>query len=179
MQTRFPQRERLQIFPALAAGLPEELRSGAAVLDGEIVCLDPDGKSQFEELLFRRGEARFQAFDLLWYEGDDLRYSPLIERKALLRAITPQRGAWLRYSGHVEREGEELFKLACEHDLEGIVAKHLLSPYILDSEPRWLKIRNTDYSQWVGREELFERERSNDPDLSLWDDCTLVCANAE
>ncbi len=49
-------------FAALAAGLPDELRAGAAVLDGEIVCLDSNGKSQFEELLFRRGEVRFQAF---------------------------------------------------------------------------------------------------------------------
>src|SRR5262249_22990992 len=82
-------------FPALAAGLADELRAGAAVLDGEIVCLDDDGKSQFEELLFRRGEARFQAFDLLWCEGDDLRYSALVERKARLRAITPQTADWL------------------------------------------------------------------------------------
>ncbi len=163
-------------FPDLTAGLPNELSAGAAVLDGEIVCLDSGGKSQFEELLFRRGEARFQAFDLLWCDGDDLRYSALIERKARLRGITPQRGAWLLYTGHVEREGEGFFKLACEHDLEGVVAKHRLSPYIPDSEPRWLKIRNTDYSQWAGREELFERERVGGPDLSLWDDCTLACA---
>ena len=166
-------------FPGLAAGLADELRVGAAVLDGEIVCLDSDGKSQFEELLFRRSEARFQAFDLLWCDGNDLRYSPLIERKARLHAITPQRGAWLLYSGHVERDGEEFFKLAREHDLEGIVAKHRFSPYILDSEPRWLKIRNTEYSQWAGREELFERERANDPGPTLWQDCALACAAAD
>jgi len=126
-------------FPAFTVGLPDDLRASAAVLDGEIVCLDSDGKSQFEELLFRRGEARFQACDLLWCDGDDLRYVPLIERKARLRAITPQRGACLLYSGHVEREGEEFFKLACEHDLVGIVAKHRVSPYIPNSEPGWLR----------------------------------------
>jgi bifunctional non-homologous end joining protein LigD len=147
-------------FPDLCAAIPEELRAGAAILDGEIVCLDSDGKSQVEELLFRRGEARFQAFDLLWCEGADLRYSPLIERKARLRAITPECGTWLLYSSHVERNGEEFFTLACEHDLEGIVAKHRFSPYIPDSRPSWLKICKTDYSQWIGREELFERERA-------------------
>src|SRR5262249_50086003 len=93
-------------FPGLTAAIPDELRADAAVLDGEIVCLDLYGKSQFEDLLFRRGEARFQAFDLLWCDGEDLRYSSLIERKARLRAITPNRGAWLMYSGHVERQGE-------------------------------------------------------------------------
>ena len=166
-------------FLALAAGLPDELRAGAAMLDGEIVCLDSNGKSQFEHLLFRRGEARFQAFDLLWSDCDDLRYSPLIERKTGLRSITPKRGAWLLYCGHVEREGEGFFKLACEHDLEGIVAKHRFSPYLPDSEARWRKIRNTNYSQWSGREELFERERAHDPDIALWDRCALACVGIQ
>jgi len=74
-------------FPDLTSGLPRELQAGVAVLDGEIVCLDSDGKSQFEELLYRPGEARFQAFDLLLCDGDDMRYSPLVERKSRLRAI--------------------------------------------------------------------------------------------
>jgi ATP-dependent DNA ligase len=47
------------LFRALNATLPTELKSQPAVLDGEIVCLDADGKSQFEDLLFRRGEPRF------------------------------------------------------------------------------------------------------------------------
>jgi hypothetical protein len=40
----------------------------------------------------------------------------------------------------------------------------------------WIKIRNGNYSQWVGREELFERERGGDPDFRGWDDCVRVCA---
>lgn len=40
----------------------------------------------------------------------------------------------------------------------------------------WFKIRNQHYSQWVGREELFELERSRYPDDQLWDHCTLACA---
>jgi hypothetical protein len=46
--------------------------------------------------------------------------------------------------------------------LEGIVAKRRGDPY-LPEHARWLKIRNQNYSQWVGREELFERERETDP----------------
>jgi len=42
-----------------------------------------------------------------------------------------------------------------------------------------MKIRNTDYSQWVGREELFERERASDPDVDLWKECALACAAAD
>jgi bifunctional non-homologous end joining protein LigD len=60
-------------FPALAESLPAELRAGSAILDGEIVALDRHGKTQFRDLLFRRGEPRYYAFDLLWCDGEDLR----------------------------------------------------------------------------------------------------------
>src|SRR5690349_20492726 len=52
-------------FPGLCAGLARDRR---CVLDGEIVCLDSHGKPQFLDLLFRRTEPNFYAFDLLWDE---------------------------------------------------------------------------------------------------------------
>ena len=58
-------------------------------MDGEIVCLNDEGKPEFRDLLFRRGEARSVAFDLLWCDGQDLRYTPLTERKHKLRSILP------------------------------------------------------------------------------------------
>ena len=64
---------RFKSFPALAEVLPAELRARSAILDGEIVALDRQGKTQFKDLLFRRGEPRFYAFDLLWADGEDLR----------------------------------------------------------------------------------------------------------
>src|SRR5690348_11293452 len=68
-------------FPELNISLPLECRAQAAVLDGEIVCLDDTGQTNFENLLFHRGEPRFYAFDLLSSEGEDLRFLPLEERK--------------------------------------------------------------------------------------------------
>jgi hypothetical protein len=59
-------------------------------------------------------------------------------------------------------DGESLFRLACAHDLEGIVAKRKFDPY-LEGPASWLKIRNREYSQWAGRDELFERERGGRP----------------
>jgi ATP-dependent DNA ligase len=56
--------------------------------------------------------------------------------------------------------------LACENDLEGIVAKRRSDPY-LPEQASWLKICNQDHSQWVGREDLLERERGNDPDFQV------------
>ncbi len=82
------------------------------------------------------------------------------------------------YCDYVQEDGEGLFRLACEHDLEGIVAKHKYSPYVPDREPTWLKIRNRSYSQWVGREELFERERHEGTGAVGWDESVKVCATA-
>jgi bifunctional non-homologous end joining protein LigD len=78
-------------FTDLCAGIELFLKPRQAVLDGEIACLDDQGYSQFNELLFRRGAPRFCAFDLLFLDGKDLRDQPLIERKG-----TPQdRPGWL------------------------------------------------------------------------------------
>lgn len=122
-------------FPDLCLAMPASLKVRSAVLDGEIVSLDASGKSQFRDLMFRRGEPRFYA-------------------------IVPRHGDRLLYCDHVEEDGEALFRLACEHDLEGIVGKRKDAPYDSAQETTWLKIRNRRYSQWIGREELFERERS-------------------
>jgi len=53
------------------------------------------------------------------------------------------------------------------------LARHR-DPYVVE-HASWLKIRNREYSQWVGREELFERERGRDPDFQVWDSCALAC----
>lgn len=165
-------------FRRLRESLFADLKVDSAVLDGEIVCLDDTGKTQFHDLLFRRGNPCFVAFDLLWYNGQDLRYSPLTERKQKLRSILPANSECIMFCDHVERDGEGLFRLACENDLEGIVAKRKFDPY-LPGQASWLKIRNTSYSQWENRQDLFERERESDPDSSMWDDCVRVCVEAK
>ena len=96
---------------------------------------------------------------LRFRNGEDTRYLPLIDRKQRLRRVVPKRGERLLYCDHVDDDGEALFRLICEQDLEGIVAKHASHPY-LPEHANWLKIRNRKYWQWVGREELFERERA-------------------
>jgi ATP-dependent DNA ligase len=67
----------------------------------------------------------FYAFDLLWLDGEDVRPRPLEERKRLLRSIAPEQPSVLLYANHIERTGIDFFRLACEQDLEGIVAKEL------------------------------------------------------
>jgi bifunctional non-homologous end joining protein LigD len=171
---------RFSGFSDLCAGIEFSLGARHAVLDGEIVCLDEDGCSQFNQLLFRRGTARFCAFDLLHLNGKDLRDRPLIERKRELGKVVPQDSVFLLCVDHVEVEGERLFELACERDLEGIVAKHRLSRYVVeDGNPAWVKIRNRRYSQMVGRDKLFERryEEKGAPEIG-WDVCDRAVAAA-
>jgi bifunctional non-homologous end joining protein LigD len=98
----------------------------------------------------------FCAFDLLWLGGEDLRARPLIERKRLLRSIVPEQPQSMLYAEDIERNGVKFFRLACKQDLEGIVAKLKHGAY----GERWFKIRNPAYSQYEGRWELFEKQRT-------------------
>jgi bifunctional non-homologous end joining protein LigD len=68
-----------------------KLKVQNAVIDGEIVCLDSEGRNIFNELLFRRGCPIYCAFDILYLNDRDLRQLPLIERKEKLRAVTAHR----------------------------------------------------------------------------------------
>src|SRR5438874_10969882 len=139
--------------------------AGKTVLDGEIVCLDKRGRPQFRDLLFHRGESCFFAFDLLMSDGKDLRSEKLTDRKhELRRLLTKAPASRMLYADHVERHGMALFQRVCEMDLEGIVAKHSFGVYVTEQEhTTWFKIKNRDYSQMAGREELFERERHKEP----------------
>ena len=80
-------------FRELANSL-RQLKVKSAIIDGELACLDSEGRSIFNELLFRRGCPIFYAFDLLYLNGRDLRQLPLIERKEKLRQII-EKSAWI------------------------------------------------------------------------------------
>ena len=58
------------------------------------------------------------------------------------------------------------------------MAKHKHAPYLPAHETSWFKIRNRSYSQWAGRDALFERERERNPDVVGWDSCVRACAAA-
>jgi bifunctional non-homologous end joining protein LigD len=82
-----------------------------AIVDGEIVCLDGEGVSLFNQLTFRRGVPYFYAFDLMWLDGQDLRSLPLIQRKELLRhLILGADNPALLYADHLEQFGVEFYE---------------------------------------------------------------------
>jgi bifunctional non-homologous end joining protein LigD len=140
-------------YPELA-GLPGELAARQAILDGEIVALDERGHSNFE-LLQERMHVRvpsenlisqipviYYAFDLLYCDGYDLREAPLLERKQLLQKLL-WTSARLRFSDHQLEHGKELFKLADQNGLEGMLAKQIESRYVSERSTSWLKLKIT------------------------------------
>jgi bifunctional non-homologous end joining protein LigD len=166
-------------FESLAEDIGKAFRTTDAILDGEVCFVDATGCPQFNELLFRRGEPVFFGFDLVYCNGIDWREQPLICRKERLREVL--RGIKcdrITYVNHVSRTGKALFARACEMDLEGIVAKHKLGKYMSGrDQSTWFKIRNRSYSQWDGREELFEsRDERQRPG---WDVCSRAAAVAD
>jgi len=125
------------------------------VIDGELVCLDSEGRSIFNELLFRRGYPTLYAFDLLYLNGRDLRQLPLIERKEKLREVIELSKLPDVICGkYVEGRGVDLFNEVVRRNLEGVVAKRKNGIYSTVSG--WLKVKNPQYTQSERRYELFD-----------------------
>ena len=132
------------------------VRAFSCMLDGEVCCLEPDGRTNFKKLLFRREWPHFYAFDVLSIDGEDQTGLPLLERKRRLLRIMPTIETRLLYLDHIALRGCDLFHAACERDLEGIVAKWAGGTYRTNGRATsWLKIKNREYSQMRDRQELF------------------------
>jgi bifunctional non-homologous end joining protein LigD len=130
-----------------------------AVIDGEIVAFDPDGRISFETLQQRMNLANprqieriktqipvtFVAFDLLWLDGKDTTGLGLEERRELLTYVVEQDDR-LQLTAYVEGEGTSLVEAARQQTLEGVVAKRKGSPYVPGRRTdawRKIKIRDT------------------------------------
>ncbi|HEX5136304.1 MAG TPA: DNA ligase D [Planctomycetota bacterium] len=146
-------RDATKLYPEIVRAV-RALPYGSLLLDGEICVLDPKGVPEFQRLQQRAKLARAIdierasvespatcfLFDLLEAEGYDLRPLPLVERKRLLKMVLPPRG-FLRYSDHVEGQGEAFYRAVTEKGLEGILAKRATSPYKPGRSPLWLKVK--------------------------------------
>jgi bifunctional non-homologous end joining protein LigD len=139
-------------FPSIV----EELKTlpDACVLDGEIVLLDQQGRSQFQLLQnyqrTKQGTPYYYVFDILSYKGKDCTKLSLIERKEILRKMLCG-GTYthLCYSDHIEEKGKSFFKLAAKKGLEGIVAKNKESTYQFRRSRDWLKIKTVQRQEVV------------------------------
>jgi len=134
--------------------LPRFIKAKSAILDGEVVALDDEGRASFSLMQqrtgFRPGGRRaaanadvpvlYYAFDLLYLDGYDWRRVPLEERKRKLASLL-MAGNALRYSDHYETQGKALFEIARQKKLEGILAKKRASFYEERRSREWLKIK--------------------------------------
>ena len=124
-----------------------------AVVDGEIVVLEDDGKSNFGALQNWRseadGEIYFYVFDLLWLNGKDLMQLPLSERKNMLKEMVPEDNS-IRFSENFEVSGIEFFETVKKMGLEGMMAKKSDSIYLAGNRSKdWLKIKANKRQEMV------------------------------
>jgi len=150
-------------FPELGS-LPQFVKAQRAILDGEIVALDEEGRPSFSLMQqrtgFQPGKRRlprregvpviYYAFDLLYLDGVDLRRVPLEQRKQLLQErIEAGKGEVVHYSDHYAEKGLDLFEAAKQRGLEGILAKKRRSVYEENRSRDWLKIKITQRQECV------------------------------
>ncbi len=135
-----------QLFDKRFPALLDDLHSihEDALLDGEIVVLDHEGKPAFQLVQnyqrTQEGTLVYYVFDLLYLKGYDIRHLPLIQRKELLKKILPDM-PHLCYCDHIIGKGKEFFESAFEKGFEGIIAKQSQSPYQSGRSRDWLKIK--------------------------------------
>ena len=90
------------------------------------------------------------AFDLMHLNGKDLRQQPLLERRAILKALMgSDEESRIQFSEEFDGDGAALFKACAQHGLEGIVSKHALAPYRSGRSKTWLKTKCFTESTFV------------------------------
>jgi bifunctional non-homologous end joining protein LigD len=148
-------------YPELSV-VPHHVAAETAILDVEIAVLDEQGRSRFGLIqprihqtnanevahLSRKTPVKMFAFDLLYWDGYDLRNTPLLERKnALAALITP--GDRIQVSEHFQVKGEEILEAARQMGLEGVIAKEATSRYESKRTRHWLKLKVTGQQEFI------------------------------
>jgi bifunctional non-homologous end joining protein LigD len=142
-------------FPNLAQAM-KAFPATTAILDGEVVIFDKAGRTSFQKLQQAMGKSGtaafvFEIFDLIYLEGYSLTQTPLRERKQTLEQllVAAKAKGQLRYSDHVEGNGPQFFKQACEYGMEGIISKLADSPYESTRNRNWLKTKCIKRQEFV------------------------------
>jgi bifunctional non-homologous end joining protein LigD len=133
-----------------AATLP----CSSAQIDGELIVQNEHGIADFDALRSAIHKAPhrlvFFAFDLPHHDGNDLRRTPLMERRAALRTLIERDcRSPIQFSDHVDCDGAKFFKAAADLGLEGIVSKRATSLYRGGRSKNWLKTKNMVESEFV------------------------------
>jgi DNA ligase D-like protein (predicted ligase) len=152
------EKDRTAHYPDLSAAIVRD-ETPPLIADGEIVAFDGDVTS-FSRLQGRMQNARpnatnvaavpvyFYLFDLIWFDGYDLSALPLVARKSVLRAAITFDDP-IRFSEHLDEEGEAAFRAACTKGWEGLVAKRATSPYTHARSKDWLKFKCSNEQEFI------------------------------
>lgn len=133
----------------------QELKIASGWLDGEVVMLGADGMPDFGALqnafeTANTDELRYYVFDILFYEGFDLRDVGLGERRALLAEIfRGVAGGQVGFSEDFVANGSDILRSACRLGLEGIIGKRRDSPYTAGRSLNWIKLKCIQRQEFV------------------------------
>lgn len=132
-----------------------ELPVESAIIDGEVVVIQPNGTTSFQALQNalnspRSAKFSFYCFDLLYLNGFDVRQVAIEDRKRLLSMVVPTSGVEaFKFSEHVIGNGPEFFAAAVRMKLEGIISKRSGQPYVSGRGMDWLKIKSSLREEFV------------------------------
>ena len=147
----------------ITADVPEVVAAAkrippGSVIDGELVATDKDGRPDYPRLrerlaagasLMDKIPTAYLAFDALYLEEKPLLRQPVHRRRARLKKAV-EAGGHIFVPDHIEEDGVELFEACLERGLEGVVAKHRLSPYVPGQRsPFWLKVKAVKSDDFV------------------------------
>lgn len=137
-----------------------DLGLATAILDGEIVAVDEQGRSSFQALQkalkapSKDASLAYFLFDVVYLNGKDLRDSPLSDRREVLEAIVDRQeskraSSVVRFSQAINGNGRDVLHHACKLELEGIVSKRIDSLYSSGRGADWVKSKCNNRQEMV------------------------------
>lgn len=131
------------------------LKCEGAIIDGEVVALDEEGRPSFQllqqyELAEEQPPLCYYVFDLLEIDGEDLRELPIDERKKRLEKLGAKAGEPIRFSSNLEGDPERVLEEVRKRGLEGLIGKRRDSRY--ESARRsgaWIKLKCLSEQEFV------------------------------
>src|SRR5439155_19618504 len=131
---------RFPLGPAAVAALPRH----SFLVDGDAIVTNERGLAVFDLIRHKRHgqDAVLIAFDLIELDGEDLRRTPIEQRKRTLSKLVRGPHPGIVLNEVFEGDGDILFAHACKLGCEGIVSKRLGSPYRSGRSPHWVKVKN-------------------------------------
>jgi bifunctional non-homologous end joining protein LigD len=136
-------------FEPVAKAVVKATKSPNAVLDGEVVRLNAEGRASFSELQQGSGPLVYYVFDLLELDGEPLLDLPLVDRRERLERLLDKRATTVRFSDAFD-DGEALLEAATAQGIEGIMSKRRQSKYLPGRRTRdWLKLKHHGHQEFV------------------------------